>query len=260
MMAEPVASPAFIALRDVSKRFATRAGDEIEALREMTLDIPKGSFVSLLGPSGCGKSTLLRLIAGLIAPTNGQITIGGDLVQGASPHVGMVFQNPVLLPWRTVRQNTLIAVDLKKVDRKQGEERAALYLDLVGLKGFEGKYPFELSGGMQQRVAITRAFVHDPDVLLMDEPFAALDAMTRDHMQIELQRLWIRSGKTIVFVTHSIPEAVFLSDRVVVLAPRPGRMVEEIVIDLPRPRSLEVINSEAFGRYVTALRKHFQLT
>jgi NitT/TauT family transport system ATP-binding protein len=172
----------------------------------------------------------------------------------------MVFQTPVLLPWRTVRQNTLIAVDLKKVDRRTGEERAALYLELVGLKGFESKYPFELSGGMQQRVAITRAFVHDPDVLLMDEPFAALDAMTRDHMQIELQRLWIQSGKTVVFVTHSIPEAVFLSDRVVVLAPRPGRMVEEITIDLPRPRGLEVINSEAFGRYVTALRKHFQLT
>lgn len=247
-----------IRISDVTMRFETRAGDAITALQGVNLDIADGAFVALVGPSGCGKSTLLRLIGGLLAPTGGSLALDGVEVDGPSDRVGMVFQSPVLLPWRTVFANTMLAADLKKVRRREAAERAQHYIRVTGLSGFEDKYPAELSGGMQQRVGITRALVHDPAVLLMDEPFAALDAMTRDHMQIELQGLWAESGKTIVFVTHSIPEAVFLADKIVVLAPRPGRVVEEITVDLPRPRRLEMVNSEPFGRFVSAVRRHFE--
>lgn len=248
----------FIDLAAVNKTFGTRSGDLVVALRDVDLKIRRGSFVTLVGPSGCGKSTLLRLIGGLTSRSSGEIRIGGKPVTGPTGEVGMVFQAPVLLPWRSVIENVTIAADLKRISRDDARRRADHYLNLVGLNDFRDKYPGELSGGMQQRVGITRALVHDPDVLLMDEPFAALDAMTRDHLQMELQSLWMQSGKTVIFVTHSIQEAVFLADRVIVLAPRPGRVVDDIAIDLPRPRSLDIINSEAFGDYARAVRRHFE--
>jgi NitT/TauT family transport system ATP-binding protein len=172
--------------------------------------------------------------------------------------VGVVFQAPVLLPWRNVLENVMLPIDIQRRDRPQYEKRARDYLRLVGLEGFERKYPNELSGGMQQRVGISRALVHEPALLLMDEPFGALDAMTRESMNLELLRIWKESRKTVLLVTHSIPEAVFLADRVIVMTPRPGRISEIIEVDLPRPRSLEMINSPSFGRYVTAIRRHFQ--
>jgi NitT/TauT family transport system ATP-binding protein len=258
--ASNTAEPArpFIDIVGVSKTFEARHGDVVTALDNVSLAIESGTFVTLLGPSGCGKSTLLRLIGGLLPTSSGKLTLGNARVEGPSDQVGMVFQKPVLLPWRTVLENTLLAADLGKVPRAQAIERAMHYIKIAGLEGFENKYPSELSGGMQQRVGITRALVHDPKVLLMDEPFAALDAMTRDHMQIELQALWAESGKTVIFVTHSIPEAVFLADKIIVLAPRPGRVIEEIEVQLPRPRTLEMVNSEVFGIYATRARRHFE--
>lgn len=247
-----------ISLRNVTKEFETKSGEVITALSDVSLDINRGSFVTLLGPSGCGKSTLLRLVGGLLEKTHGQVLLDGQEVSSPTSKIGMVFQSPVLLPWRTVRENVTIAADLGKLGRKEAEKAADHYLDMVGLKGFETKYPSELSGGMQQRVGITRALVHDPDVLLMDEPFAALDAMTRDHLQVELQRLWMGGDKTIVFVTHSIPEAVFLADDLVVLDARPGRVAEHLKIDLPRPRTLDMVNSAEFGAYVSHVRRHFE--
>jgi NitT/TauT family transport system ATP-binding protein len=248
----------FISVENANKVFPTRSGDHIIALSKVDLKIAKGSFVTLVGPSGCGKSTLLRLIGGLLTRSGGSVKIGGQEITRPTAGIGMVFQAPILLPWRTVLQNVLIAADLGRVSQAEAARNARHYLDLVGLSGFENKYPGELSGGMQQRVGIARALVHDPDVLLMDEPFAALDAMTRDHLQVELQSIWAKSGKTIIFVTHSIQEAVFLADRVVVLAARPGRVVDDIAINMPRPRRLEMINSEAFGVYSKAVRRHFE--
>nr|WP_240532779.1 ABC transporter ATP-binding protein [Nitratireductor indicus] len=248
----------FISLRHVTKSFETMSGDIVTALRDVSLQIPKGAFVTLLGPSGCGKSTLLRLIGGLIEKTSGDVLLGGKAVEKPTNQVGMVFQSPVLLPWRTVLENATLAADLGKLSRAEARETASRYIRLVGLEGFERKYPGELSGGMQQRVAICRALVHNPSVLLMDEPFAALDAMTRDHLQVELQSLWMAGDKTVVFVTHSISEAVFLADYMVVLAARPGRVVEVIKVDLPRPRTLDMVNSAEFGGYVSHVRGYFE--
>jgi len=247
----------FIQINRASKSFRTRSGDHIVALSEIDLSIDKGKFVALVGPSGCGKSTLLRMIGGLIKKSSGHVQIAGNEVTEPTSGIGMVFQSPVLLPWRTVLENVTIAADLGGAERKTINERATRFLNIVGLGGFENKYPAELSGGMQQRVGITRALVHDPKVLLMDEPFSALDALTRDRLQVELQALWMASEKTVVFVTHSIQEAVFLADRIIVLAPRPGRVVDDITIELPRPRTLEMINSAGFGEYAAAVRRHF---
>jgi NitT/TauT family transport system ATP-binding protein len=248
----------FINLRNMSKSFVTRSGEKVVALSDVNLSIDKGKFVALVGPSGCGKSTLLRIVGGLIRRTAGNVSIAGAEISAPTPGIGMVFQSPVLLPWRTVRQNVTLAADLGRSARATVDERADRFLSLVGLKGFENKYPGELSGGMQQRVGITRALVHDPEVLLMDEPFAALDAMTKDKLQVELQALWMGSQKTVLFVTHSIQEAVFLADRIIVLAPRPGRVIDDIEIELPRPRTLEMINSREFGDYASAVRRHFE--
>ncbi len=248
----------FIEIKKASKKFVTRSGDQVVALTDVNLSIDKGKFITLVGPSGCGKSTLLRMVGGLIRRSSGSVSIGGTEIEAPTSGIGMVFQSPVLLPWRTVRQNVTVAADIGGADRRQVEERATKFLHMVGLNGFEDKYPSELSGGMQQRVGITRALVHDPEVLLMDEPFAALDAMTKDKLQVELQSLWMSSRKTVIFVTHSIQEAVFLADRVIVLAPRPGRVVDDITIDLPRPRTLEMINSREFGDYASAVRRHFE--
>jgi NitT/TauT family transport system ATP-binding protein len=249
-----------ISVGGLGKIYRTREGNDIHALTDANFAIEEGEFVTVVGPSGCGKSTLLKILAGILRRTTGDVTLGGRPVDGPSRDVGVVFQAPVLLPWRNVLENVMLPVEIQKRDRVAFERRALDYLKLVGLEGFERKYPNELSGGMQQRVGISRALVHEPALLLMDEPFGALDAMTREAMNLELLRIWKESRKTVLLVTHSIPEAVFLADRVIVMTPRPGRISEIIEIDLPRPRSLKMINSEAFGRYVMAIRRHFQST
>jgi NitT/TauT family transport system ATP-binding protein len=247
-----------ISVSGLSKIYRTREGRDIEALTGAGFEIGEGELVTVVGPSGCGKSTLLKILAGILRRTAGEVRLRGRPVDGPSRDVGVVFQAPVLLPWRTVLQNVMLPVEIQGRDRERYEIRARHYLRLVGLDGFEGKYPNELSGGMQQRVGISRALVHEPALLLMDEPFGALDAMTREAMNLELLRIWQESRKTVLLVTHSIPEAVFLADRVIVMTPRPGRISEIITVDLPRPRRLEIINSERFGRYVAAIRRHFQ--
>ena len=247
-----------IAVARLNKIYRTLEGADIEALKDVSFDIRDGEFVTVVGPSGCGKSTLLKILAGILRRTSGDVRLRERPVDGPSRDVGVVFQAPVLLPWRNVLENVMLPVEIQRRDRVEFEARARAYLRLVGLTGFEGKYPNELSGGMQQRVGISRALVHEPALLLMDEPFGALDAMTREAMNLELLRIWDESRKTVLLVTHSIPEAVFLADRVIVMSPRPGRISEIMPIDLPRPRQLEVINSEPFGRYVAAIRRHFQ--
>jgi NitT/TauT family transport system ATP-binding protein len=241
----------------VKKVYETRA-EPITALEECTLELQPGEFVSVVGPSGCGKSTLLLLIAGLIPASSGRITIGDRQVSGPYTDLGIVFQEPVLLDWRKVVGNVLLQVELRRgFDKRQYRARARELIDLVGLTGFENRYPYELSGGMRQRVSICRALLHDPPLLLMDEPFGALDALTRDQLNLDLQSIWLQSQKTVMFVTHSITEAVFLSDRVVVFSDRPGRVVEVLDIDLPRPRHLSIRETPDFGTYAGEIRRIF---
>jgi NitT/TauT family transport system ATP-binding protein len=247
-----------IAVSSLNKVYQTREGAQVHALQNVDLQIREGEFVTVVGPSGCGKSTLLKILAGILRRSSGSVRLHDRDVDGPSREIGVVFQAPVLLPWNTVLQNVMLPVDLQHRDRSQYLQRARDLLALLGLSSFENKYPGELSGGMQQRVGICRALVHDPSFLLMDEPFGALDAMTREAMNLELLRIWAESRKTVMLITHSIPESVFLADRVVVMSPRPGRITDVIDIDLPRPRVLETINSEAFGRYVARIRRHFQ--
>jgi NitT/TauT family transport system ATP-binding protein len=202
----------------------------------------------------------MRILAGLTPATSGELWMGGERITGPRQDVGVVFQSAVLFPWRTVLENVFLPIDIQKRGRDDNLDRVRGLLDLVGLSDFENRYPAELSGGMQQRVGIARALAHDPSILLMDEPFGALDAMTRDHMNVELQRLWATSHKTVLFITHSIPEAVFLADRVVVMTPRPGRIAEIMDIDLPRERTLDMMSSPEFGEYVRRIRTHFGST
>lgn len=227
---------------------------EVTALSDITLQIRRGEFVSIIGQSGCGKSTLLKMTAGVTATTSGAIHVAGHAVRGPASDLGMVFQTPILLEWRDVIDNVMLPIEILRRDRQAAHERARELLKLVGLGGFENRYPAELSGGMQQRVAITRALIIDPPILLMDEPFGALDALTRDEMAAELLRIWEETRKTILFVTHSIDEAVLLSDRVVVLTPRPGRVGMVLEIDLPRPRPPNIRYDPQFVRYAHALR------
>jgi NitT/TauT family transport system ATP-binding protein len=246
-----------VRIAGLEKTYRTKDGNDIHALQDINLDIRTAEFISIVGPSGCGKTTLLKILAGILTRSTGEVVMQGRSLSGPSREIGVVFQAPVLLPWRTVLQNVMVPVEIQKRDRAEFEARARHLIAMVGLSGFESKYPSELSGGMQQRVGICRALVHDPSFLLMDEPFGALDAMTRESMNEELQRIWSESRKTILLVTHSIPEAVYLADRVVVMTPRPGRIVDVIPVDLPRPRSLAMQNTAEFGRFVAGIRRHF---
>ena len=243
-----------IELAAVSKVFATASGDRVRALDSTTLRVKPGEFITVVGASGCGKTTLLRLIAGLERCSSGTIRVNGAEQVGPSEQIGIVFQDPTLLPWRTVLENVLLPVQVLKLNIRTYRPRALALLDTVGLADFQDKYPHELSGGMRQRVAIARALVHDPAMLLMDEPFGALDALTRDQLNLELLAIWAKTRKTVLLITHSITESVFLADRVIVMSPRPGRVVEEIAVDMPRPRNLEMINSEMFGAHVRRIR------
>jgi NitT/TauT family transport system ATP-binding protein len=233
----------------VTREYET-SNSVVHAVQEVSTQVPAGQFVSLLGPSGCGKSTLLRLIAGLEKPTSGHIGIGGVRVEAPHFDLGMIFQKDLLLPWRNVLDNVLLQADVRKSDREASKKRALMLLEQVGLSGFEYRYPRELSGGMRQRVAICRAMLHDPNLLLMDEPYAALDAMTRDQMAVDLAATTEGRSTTVVFVTHSITEAVFLSDRILVMSPRPGRIVADIEVDIPQPRGLHIRELPRFGQLV----------
>lgn len=235
-----------ITLNRVTRIFDSRDGDQITALEDVSLAIGTNEFITLVGPSGCGKSTLLRIVAGLILPTAGTAMIGGQPITEPRSETGIVFQAPTLLPWASVLDNVLLPLRMMRRMDSGSTDKAAALLKLVGLDGFESKSPRELSGGMQQRVAICRALVHEPDILLMDEPFGALDALTREEMTMELLRIWGERPKTVLFVTHSITEAVVLADRVVVMSPRPGRIAEIIDIKSPRPRSFHVEGDPAF--------------
>jgi len=235
-----------ISLDRVTRVFNSRDGDQVVALEDVSLSIHANEFVTLVGPSGCGKSTLLRIVAGLILPSAGTASIGGVPIREPRSETGIVFQAPTLLPWASVMDNVLFPLRMMhKMDSTSADKAAAL-IKLVGLAGFERKSPRELSGGMQQRVAICRALVHEPNILLMDEPFGALDALTREEMTMELLRIWGERPKTVLFVTHSITEAVVLADRVVVMSPRPGRIAEVIEVESPRPRSFHVEGNVAF--------------
>ena len=238
----------FISVENVSKRYQTRSGASVSALEHVRLEVHADEFLTIVGPSGCGKSTLLKLLGGLLAPTGGAIHARGIPLRGPS------FQSPVLLPWRSVLDNVLFPIEILRRPRADYRAEAERLIALVGLSGFERSVPRELSGGMQQRVSICRALIHDPPLLLMDEPFGALDAMTREEMGLELLRVWSERRKTVVFVTHSIPEAILLADRVAVMTPRPGRIVDVLPIDLPRPRSIKMEFSQEFQKYAEAIR------
>lgn len=258
-MALPVATATeavCIKIERVSKGYLSPRGDVI-ALEGISLDIAEGEFVSIVGPSGCGKSTLLRCIAGLASVTRGSIAIRSQKVAGPNRDMGIVFQRDLLLDWRSVLNNVLLAVEFREGRSRESEKRALELLELVGLDGYANRYPWELSGGMRQRAAICRALLPDPSILLMDEPFGALDAMTRDSLNIELQRLWLKTRKTVVFVTHSISEAVFLSDRILVMSPRPGRVLELIEIKNARPRSFDARDTPEFSRHSAHIRALF---
>jgi NitT/TauT family transport system ATP-binding protein len=248
---------AALALRGVSMVFAAGA---VRALQSVDLDVRPGEFVSLIGPSGCGKSTLLRLIGDLLAPTAGSITVNGKSPRQArlSREYGIVFQQPVLYDWRTVDQNVQLPLEVMRVPTAERRARADSLLRLVGLSDFANRYPWQLSGGMQQRVSIARALSFQPSLLLMDEPFGALDEMSRERLNRELLGIWSETGTTIVFVTHSIAEAVFLSDRVVVMSPRPGRVEAVVHVDLPRPRDAASREIERFFHLIAAVRQHLR--
>jgi len=256
MVRETLVTTPLIRGAGVRKTYHTHTGD-IESLKPLDFTIGEGEFVSVIGPSGCGKSTLMKMVAGLLPISGGELELAGRPVRGPQTQVGIVFQNALLLPWRRVLDNILLQAEIRGQSLAQARERATALIEMAGLKGFENKYPWELSGGMQQRVAILRALLHDPPLLLMDEPFGALDAMTREKMNVELQRIWMTAGKTVMLITHSIPEAIFLSDRVFVMSERPGRITATYDIVLPRPRPIEVMGSEAFARYARQLRAHF---
>jgi NitT/TauT family transport system ATP-binding protein len=244
-----------ISISEVEKTYSPKGAAKIRALGPVSFSVLPHEFVSVVGPSGCGKSTLLKIAAGLIHKSEGSIRINGREVDGPMKDVGMVFQSPVLLPWKNVIENVLLPIQIRHESAQAYRGRAQSLLELVGLQGFEERYPHELSGGMQQRAAIVRALICDPPILFMDEPFGALDAITRDQMNVELLSIWNRTKKTVLFVTHGIAEAVFLSNRVIVLGRRPGQIIEDLTIDIPRPRVIEHMATPAFGEAVTHIRQ-----
>jgi len=248
----------FIKVDHVSKVFPTR-DEEVHAVADVSFSVHEGEFVSILGPSGCGKSTLLLMIAGLLAPSGGNLYVKGERVTKPYTEIGIVFQNPILLDWRNALDNVLLQVEMRRLNPEDYRERALQLLESVGLVGFETKHPFELSGGMQQRVSICRALVHDPPLLMMDEPFGALDALTREQMRIDIELLMMEEKKTVVFVTHSIPEAVQLADRVIVMGPRPAVIERTLDIDLPHPRHRAVQESGRFSEYVKEITDIFMV-
>ena len=249
-----------IMLKDIGMTYKSNTNTDVVALTNVTMNIYKGEFISLLGPSGCGKTTLLRIIADLLTPSVGEITVGGETPREArlKRKYGIVFQGAVLYEWRTVKKNVMLPLEIMHLPKKDCEERAEKMLELVGLKDFAKHYPRQLSGGMQQRVGIARALAIQPEILLMDEPFSALDEFTRERLHEDLLRIWRKTNKTIVFVTHNIQESVFLSDRVCVLSPHPGRLSALIDIDLPRPRTVQVKNTPEFTGYVAQIRSSFE--
>jgi NitT/TauT family transport system ATP-binding protein len=236
-----------------TKYYKTKT-DQVHALEDLTLDIGQGEYVAVVGLSGCGKTTLLWAMSGLHELTSGQIILNGTSVTGPRPEIGMIFQDANLLPWRNLRQNINFPFEIKHWKTKPYEARIEALIEEVGLKGFEDKFPRELSGGMQQRASIVRCLSFDPEVILMDEPFGALDAFTRDEMNLLIQKIWMETGKTIVFVTHNVTEAIFLADRVVVLTPRPGRLAHIYDVDLPRPREIDVTYTPDFIERVLAIK------
>ncbi len=236
------------------KVFPTDAGS-VMALRDVHLDVRPGEFLSFVGPSGCGKSTLLNIIAGLLPATHGEVRFKGQAISEPSRDIGMMFQTSVLFPWRTILQNVLMPVEIFGWDKKEYTPKALELLKAVGLESFVKAYPAQLSGGMQQRASLARVLLYDPEVLLLDEPFGALDEFTRENMNLELLRIWTETGKTVIFVTHNINEAVFLSDRVVVMTPRPGEVARVLEVDLPRPRRLEVMKNQRFAELVFEIRE-----
>jgi NitT/TauT family transport system ATP-binding protein len=252
--------PVYVDLKGVAKTFRRghgAAARETHALEAIDLAIREGEFLAIVGPSGCGKSTLLRIIAGLHPASAGEVAVGGARVAGPQTNLGIVFQSPVLLEWRNVLDNGLVQLELRGIDPRAYRERAMQLLAQVGLAEFADRHPHELSGGMRQRVAIVRALIHDAPLLLMDEPFGALDALTREQMRLDLEALWMASKKTVLFITHSIDEAVLLADRVVVMSPRPGRIEREFEVDIPRPRGLEARRHPAFVRIAEEITNIF---
>ena len=245
-----------IEARGVTKVYQTKDG-AVESLKPLDFSIREGEFISVVGPSGCGKSTLLKMVAGLLPVTAGVLELAGKPIKGPQRDVGIVFQSSVLLAWRTVLDNILLQAEIRHMPKAEALAKAQQLITMAGLAGFEGKYPWQLSGGMQQRASICRALLHNPSVLLMDEPFGALDAMTREKMNLELQRIWSESKKTVLLITHSIPEAIFLSDRVIVMSERPGSVAAIYDIDLPRPRTLDMMGSPEFAVFAKKVRAHF---
>jgi NitT/TauT family transport system ATP-binding protein len=234
---------------NIQMEYERRDGTRVRAIDDLTLSIDKGDFVTIVGPSGCGKTTFLKIVNGLIEPTSGSITVQGRPISASSRDRAMVFQDSSLFPWFQVWRNVGYGLECRKVPKAQIRTKVQPFIDMVGLRGFEQHYPYELSGGMQQRANLARALVVDPQVLLMDEPFAALDAQTREMMQSELLDIWGQTGKTVLFITHQINEAIYLSDRVIVMSARPGRILADIRIELPRPRGLAVKRSDQFREY-----------
>ncbi len=249
-------SQPFIHLSGVRKVFKSKK-EEFLAVSEVTFDVNVGELISIVGPSGCGKTTVLKILAGIHSYEDGTVQIGNEEnTFDPSKDIGMVFQQPLLLKWRKILDNVMLPAEILGLPRKESLDRARYLLDMVGLKGFEDKYPNELSGGMQQRTSIARALVHDPKLILMDEPFGALDALTREKMNLELLRIWEEAKKTILFVTHGIQEAVFLGSRVIVLTSGPARMADNLEIDLPYPRTLDMKTHESFGKFTRHIYKH----
>lgn len=237
------------------RKIYNSGADEVVALEDVSFDVGEGEFVTVVGRSGCGKTTLLKLTAGLLTPTDGTVRVAGAEVRAPLTNIGIVFQSPVLLAWRKTIANVLLQIEARRLKVEEYRKKAFELLELTGLRGFEEKYPHELSGGMQQRVSISRALIHNPPLLLMDEPFGALDAITRDEMNLELLRIWREAKKTVLFITHSIPEAVFLGDRVIVMTPRPGKVSEIVAINLPRPRTTAIRDDPKFISCVKHIRE-----